>query len=388
MNLVLFILFWLLLLLVIASGVYHLLSFYSGWVFFNAVINKPNTEFTPPISILKPLRGGDNQTYQCLASFCLQDYPQYEIIFGVLDEKDTAIELVKKLQIEFPNKDIKLVVNARRIGTSAKVSNLANMLLIATYDTLVISDSDVYVSSDYLKTIISPLSDEKVGLVTCLYSATQANNFSALMEAIALMGEFALGVLTARQLDGVKFAFGPSIATKKSVLAEFGGFEAISNRLGDDFLLGNLTASLGYQVCLSSYSVKINIPDYSFWDMFLHQLRWARSTKFRRPLGYIGLLFTFSTMLSILLILVAPLSLLTWVAVIFALTARFLAAWYIGIRKYKDSILRKYFYLLPIRDILSFIIWVTSFLSNKVIWCGDIYKLQAGGKLTLIKKAQ
>ncbi|MBK7994289.1 MAG: bacteriohopanetetrol glucosamine biosynthesis glycosyltransferase HpnI [Blastocatellia bacterium] len=387
MNLVLFILFWLLFLLVIASGIYHLLSLYCGWLFFQKT-TKPTLEFTPPISVLKPLRGGDNQTYQCLASFCQQDYFQYEIIFGVLDEKDPAIELVKKLQIEFPNKDIKLVINSRRIGTSAKVSNLANILLVATYDTLVISDSDVYANPDYLRTIIFPLSDERIGLVTSLYSATHANNFSALMEAIALMGEFALGVLTARQLDGVKFAFGPSIATRKSVLTEFGGFEAIANRLGDDFLLGNLTASLGYQVYLSPYLVKINIPDYKFWDMFLHQLRWARSTKFRRPLGYIGLLFTFSTMLSILLILVAPLSLLTWVAVIFALLARFLAAWYIGIRKYQDDILRKYFYLLPIRDILSFIIWVTSFLSNKVIWCGDTYKLQHGGKLTLVKKAQ
>lgn len=267
MNLVLFILFWLLFLLVIASGIYHLLSLYCGWLFFQKT-TKPTLEFTPPISVLKPLRGGDNQTYQCLASFCQQDYFQYEIIFGVLDEKDPAIELVKKLQIEFPNKDIKLVINSRRIGTSAKVSNLANILLVATYDTLVISDSDVYANPDYLRTIIFPLSDERIGLVTSLYSATQANNFSALMEAIALMGEFALGVLTARQLDGVKFAFGPSIATRKSVLTEFGGFEAIANRLGDDFLLGNLTASLGYQVYLSPYLVKINIPDYKFWDMF------------------------------------------------------------------------------------------------------------------------
>jgi len=373
--------FWLVVMLVIASSVYHLLSLYSAARFFRQSCSPPASAFTPPISILKPLRGAEAWLGEVLASFCEQDYPAYEIIFGVLDPQDPAIGLVEQLRATYPQRQIKLVINPHRIGTSAKVSNLYNICQEASHEILVISDCDACVGPDYLRSVVVPLTDERVGLVTCLYRPIGSKNFSALMEGLGLMGEFALGVLVARQLDGVRFAFGATAVLRQKVLAEFGGFAAIANFLGDDFLLGHLTAQRGYEVILSPYVVETLIPPYQFGEMFRHQLRWARSTKFRRPLGYVGLIFTYTTALVVLALLAFPTSILLWSVSACALAIRFLAAWFIGVVGFEDRLLRRYFYLLPIRDVLSFVVWVISFFGTTVYWCGDRYRLLPGGKL-------
>jgi ceramide glucosyltransferase len=187
-------------------------------------------------------------------------------------------------------------------------------------------------------------------------------------------------------MEGVKFAFGATAVIRRSALDGFGGFAAIANRLGDDFLLGNLTARLGYEVVLSRYVVETVIPPYRFGEMFRHQLRWARSTKFRRPLGYVGLLFTFTTALALTALAAFPASRLTWAVSGGALALRFAAAWLIGVRGFGDGVLRRYFYLLPARDVLSFVVWVVSFCGNTVVWCGDRYRLVKGGYLVPLKK--
>jgi ceramide glucosyltransferase len=380
-----FVLWVLLLLLVAASAVYQILCLRSAAHFFRTS-SQPAPDFTPPVSVLKPLRGAEEWMYQALASFCAQDYPDYEIICGVQDARDPAVAMVERLRAQFPRCKVKLVVNSSRAGTSAKVSNLHNICREARHDILVLSDADARVGSDYLRAVVAPLADERVGLVTCLYRPVGATNFSALMEGLGLTGEFAPGVLVARWMEGVKFAFGATAVIRRRALDGFGGFAAIANRLGDDFLLGNLTARLGYEVVLSRYVVETVIPPYRFGEMFRHQLRWARSTKFRRPLGYVGLLFTFTTALALTALAAFPASRLTWAVSGGALALRFAAAWLIGVRGFGDGVLRRYFYLLPARDVLSFVVWVVSFCGNTVVWCGDRYRLVKGGYLVPLKK--
>ncbi|HYE73192.1 MAG TPA: bacteriohopanetetrol glucosamine biosynthesis glycosyltransferase HpnI [Blastocatellia bacterium] len=378
--------FWLIVLLVAASATYQLICLYSARLFCRTSARQISASFTPPVSVLKPLRGNEEWMYEAVASFCEQDYPDYEIIFGVLDPQDSAIDLVDRLRTAYPQRQIKFVIEPNRIGTSAKVSNLYNMCQEAKHEILVISDCDARAGRDYLRSVVAPLADEKVGLVTCLYRPIGSRNFSALLEGLGLMGEFALGVLVARWMDGVKFAFGATAVTRQSVIIKFGGFAAIANQLGDDFLLGNLTAQAGYKVILSPYVVETVIPPYRFGEMFRHQLRWARSTKFRRPLGYIGLIFTYTTALAMIALLSFPASTLILSVSSTALILRFLSAWLIGVAGFDDRVLKRYFYLLPIRDLLSFVVWIASFFGNTVYWCGDRYRLQPGGKLSLVKQ--
>lgn len=377
--------FWALVLLVVASAAYHLMCIYSAANFFlDKKTFLPNTDYTPAVTILKPVRGIDDRAYDCWVSCCKQDYPNYEIIFGVRDPDDPAIKLVEQLKREFPERQIKLVISANTIGVSAKVSNLNNMLPFASNEILVISDSDIYVPKNYLRSVVKPLADEKVGVVTCLYRAIGSTNFAALIETLGITGEFLLGVLVARQLEGVKFALGSTIATRKKVLNEIGGFAAIADYLSDDFLIGNLAANAGYQVYISNCIVETVLPNYHLEDLIKHQIRWARGTKFSRPSGYMGLLFTFTTALSLLLIICFSHNLLAWIVALIALTIRFLAAWLIGGVWVGDKRLQRYFYLLPIRDLFSFLVWLFSFLGNTVYWRGDRFRLEVGGKLVRV----
>jgi len=386
MNWLTLILFWTLILLVTASAIYHLICIYSAAKFFNSQKKLENSTFTPSITILKPVRGIDERAYDCWVSCCNQDYLNYEIIFGVRDKTDPAIDLIKQLQTEFPQLQIKLVISEISIGINAKVSNLNNMLGCAENEILVLSDSDIFVPKDYLKTVVSPLQNEKIGVVTCLYRAIGSTNFAALMEGLGISGEFILGVLTARQLEGIKFALGSTIAIKKEVLAKFGGFAAIADYLADDFLIGNLAAKSGYQVYLSECVVDTVLPDYKLSDFLKHQIRWARGVKFSRPGGYVGLVFTFTTFFSLVLLLGFVNSYLAWVVALLALTVRFLAAWLVGGTWLGDHRIKRYFYLLPIRDLFSFLVWAASFVGRTVYWRGDKFYLTSGGRLVSADK--
>jgi ceramide glucosyltransferase len=377
--------FWLLLSGVSASTFYYLFCLYSAAIFFHKEESShPSTAYTPPLSILKPVRGVDARAYECFASFCRQDYPDYEIIFGVKDADDPAIKLIEKLRNEFPEHQIKLVINPHMIGTSGKVSNLHNMLPEAANEILIISDSDISVRPDYLRSVMAPLADQNIGMVTCPYRAVGGTNFSALMETIGITGEFMPGVLVARQLEGIKFAFGSTIATRKEVISSFGGFRAIADYLGDDYLLGNLTAKAGYKVCLSTYVVETVLPDYRFSNFIRHQLRWALNTRFSRPAGYVGLIFTHSIPLALLMILLFHSSMIACISALCSITVRFAAAWFVGVIGLKDRRLRRYFYLLPVRDLISFAVWLISFSGNTVEWHGDRFRLETGGRLVPI----
>src|SRR5208337_4498421 len=220
--------------------IYYLIAIYSSWRFFRVSAAEPPgaSSFTPPVSILKPVRGLDPDAYENFASFCRQDYPEYEIVFCVGDYDDPVVPVLEKLIQDFPERRIRILWGSGRIAANDKVAKLSRLVREATYETVVISDSDVRVEPDYLGTVVAPLADPKVGAVTCFYVATSDDNLVQSLQSVGMLSDFYPGILVATQLDGVKFALGPTIVTTRARLAEFGGYEALENRPADDLLVG------------------------------------------------------------------------------------------------------------------------------------------------------
>jgi ceramide glucosyltransferase len=346
-------------------------------------------QFSPPITILKPICGVDRDSYQNLASFCEQDYPNYQIIFAVLETGDPGIEIVQKIIHYFPNLDIQLVIGdcdqlpPITIGLNRKVQNLANAATQAKYDILLIADSDIRVEKDYLQRVVQPLQEEQVGVVTCLYRSL-AQGWVAILEAVGTATEFPAGVLVSQQLEGIKFAFGSTIVIRKTVLELIGGFTAISDYLADDFQLGYLPAQAGYKVVLSDYVVEHILDTTTLPQSFQRLTRWARGIRLSRPWGYLGLIFTYGIATSLLFLIVTRGSLLGWVMLVITWTVRLIAAWVIGVNLLKDTQAKKFFWLVPLRDLISFGIWCYSFFGNKIEWRGKCFQLTKGGKLKSI----
>lgn len=379
--------FYLVLGLVVASSIYQLVSLYSAFSFFRRHRRQmAHPDFFPPVSILKPVRGMDDRALECWTSFCQQNYPgPIELVFGVRDESDPAVPFIRQLQQDFPSFQITLIINPTQIGVSGKVSNLNNMLAGVHSELLVLSDSDIRVGPKYLRTVVSPFANPRVGLVTCMYRAIGSTRLAALIEGIGITAEFLPGALVSERFEGIKFAMGSTIALRRTVLDQIGGFHAIADYLADDYLLGKLTADAGHEVQLSPYVVETVLPDYGFREFFDHQLRWARCVKYSRPGGYLGLLFTHTTVLALMLLLLSGSSVLGIGVGVGALTLRLVAAWMIGVQWLQDRRLGRYFFLVPVRDVLSFVVWAVSFWGTTVLWRGDRFRLEAGGKLNRIQ---
>ena len=232
--------------------------------------------------------------YESFRSHCLQDYPEYEIIFGVSDPADPAIELVERLKQEFPQRAIRLVICSRNLGTNTKVSNLAQMLTQAKYENILVNDSDIRVEPDYLRRVIAPLADNEIGLVTCLYRGIASPTLGSRLESIGISTDFAAGVLTARQLEGgIRFGLGSTLAFRRRDLEAIGGFEAFVDYLADDYEIGKRIAQRGLKVKLSEVVVETFLPAYTLRQFLDHQLRWGRAVRDSRRGGYLGLVLTF-----------------------------------------------------------------------------------------------
>src|SRR5215813_9783978 len=274
---------------------------------FRRVARKPQPSFAPPVSILKPLRGVDPQMYESFRSHCIQDYPEYEIIFGVSEADDPAVEAVHRLMLEFPQCQIQLVVCPNILGNNRKTSNLVQMLPQAQYDHLLINDSDIFVPPDYLRRVMTPFAGENVGMVTCPYRGIAADTLGSKLESIGISTDFIAGVLAAREIEGgIHFALGSTLAISRPALEAIGGLRPLVDYLADDFELGCRIAKAGYKVVLADIVVETHLPAYNFRGFFEHQMRWARSTRDSRRMGYIGLLLTFSLPWAILAVLFAP----------------------------------------------------------------------------------
>lgn len=369
----------LLLILVLSSIAYYCYAIIAAIQFLSRPINvDPN--FHPPISILKPVCGLSDQLYENLASFCQQDYPDYQLIFGVRDQQDPSIKVVKQLMDDFPDLDIKLIVNHHTIGTNRKVCNLANALIAAEHEILLLADSDVRVEPNYLREIVQPLSDAKVGVVTCLYrSLTQG--WVTTLEALGTATDFHPGVLVSTQLEGTRFAMGQTILMRQSVLREIGGFEAIADYLADDFQLGYLPTQVGYQAVLSTYVVEHVLSLSTFAASWQRQLRWMLCIRVSRAWGYVGLIFTYGTATSLLLLLATEGSFLGWVVLGLAWTSRLVMAWLVGVNILHDAATKRWLWLVPLRDLLSFALWCYGFMGNTVEWSDRQLKITKEGKL-------
>jgi ceramide glucosyltransferase len=364
----------------LAANAYFLLSIIAGFRFVSRPKTREHVELLP-VTIMIPLYGADFKAYQNYAELCRQDYPEYQIVFGVRDPEDSSIPIVHKLIEDFADRDIALVVSDKTIGQNLKVSNLQNMLERVKHERIVIVDSDIRVSSDYLRKVLAPLSDERVGLVTCLYRASEPPDFGAKLEAVGITSEFAPGVLMAWMLEGVKFALGSTMATTRTRLEAIGGFHALADYLADDFMLGNLIEKDGYEVWLSSHVVETAMQPAGLAGMIRHQMRWARSTRISRPLGYLGLILTYGTALALVNVIVARASVFSLSLLAATLIIRLTMGWLIGVHWLGDKVLKKYFWLVPARDLLSFSIWCLSWVGNKVEWRGRLFKVQRDGKM-------
>ncbi|MGA8153649.1 MAG: bacteriohopanetetrol glucosamine biosynthesis glycosyltransferase HpnI [Terriglobales bacterium] len=339
---------------------------------------------TPPVSILKPLRGADPEMYESFRSHCLQDYPEYELIFGVSDPADPAIELVNRLQLEFPERAVRLVMCRESLGANIKVSNLAQMLPEARYEYLIVNDSDIRVPLDYLRRVLTPLADPSIGMVTCFYRGIANRTLGSRLESLGISTDFCPGVLVARQLEGIKFGLGSTLAFRRSDLQAIGGFEAVVDYLADDYELGKRIAALGRKIELSDVVVETFLPEYTRGKFLAHQLRWARTIRDSRFWGYLGLGSTFGLPWATLALILAGGAAWAWGLLAVTAALRLAVAIYAGRTVLHDRQVLRLLPLIPLRDALAMFVWLISFAGHTVSWRGDSFRLQNG---RLVRKA-
>jgi ceramide glucosyltransferase len=362
-----------------SSAAYYLLCHWSALRFMSEHRADAGVCDTPPVSVLKPLKGADREMYASFRSHCLQDYPEYEIIFGVSDPDDPGIEVVKRLQGEFPDRAISLVVCPKKLGANVKLSNLEQMLALARHEYLLVNDSDIRVENDYLRRIVAPLNQKQVGMVTCLYRGAAASSLGSRLESIGISTDFIPGVLVARQLEGgLHFALGSTMALRRADLARIGGFQSLVDFLADDYELGRRIAGLGLRVQLSDLVVETHLPAYDLRGFLAHQLRWARGVRDARTAGYVGLVATFGLLWGILAVGFARGAPWSWAVLGIVVLLRVAVAITAGGFVLRDRALPPSLWLLPLRDLIAAGVWVASFFGHTVNWRGDRFELKNG----------
>lgn len=376
-----------LLLLALAPFAYYLIVLVAASRFFRSR-NAAPSGFTPPVSILKPIRGLDRDAYENFASFCRQDYPDFEILFCVTDMQDPAVSMIEKIIADFPQRPIRLLVGADALGVSDKVNKLCRLVREARHEIIAISDSDVRVDAGYLRAVVAPFQDQKTGAVTCLYRGLTDGSLAADLEAIGNSADFAPGVLAAWLLGDVDFLLGATMATTKKHLAEIGGFESLVDYFSDDYELGNRIAARGHRVELSPFPVSIVYPAQTMRDAFRHQLRWNLSIRYSRPWGHFGMLFSHGLPWALLGALLAPSALAasSYVAYAAPAAASQIAGWSyiaayavlraavaltVGARGMRDPLVTRKLWMLPLRDAFAFVVWVASFFPQRIHWRGQ-----------------
>jgi ceramide glucosyltransferase len=358
--------------------IYYGIAVFSCWRFFRRPQRQDAGGFTPPVSILKPIRGLDPEAYENFASFCRQDYPDYELLFCVGDREDPALPAIDRLMREFPERGIRVLFGSGRDATNDKVAKLARLVSEAEHEHVVISDSDVRVRRDYLRTVIAPLRDPKIGAVTCFYLSIEERSLVDRLQSVGMMSDFYAGIVVAWQLDGVKFALGPTIATTRQRLAAFGGYQSIENRPADDLLVGRLIADQGYEVELSRYPVE-TVADYQSIRELIHKrLRWIVVMRHMRPWGHFGLVFTFGLPWALAAVAAKPTPAIATIylggyfAMRCAMTAM-IAIWGLKQRSYWRRM-----GLIPLWDAVAFAVWAASFLRRSIRWRGSDYYIRGG----------
>jgi ceramide glucosyltransferase len=360
--------------------IYYVLAIFSCARFFRA--REPREygrlDFTPPISNLKPVKGLDPDAYENFASFCRQDYPNYEILFCVGDTSDPVLPVLQRLMRAFPDTRIRILIGSGRDATNDKCAKLARLTEEAAYEHLVISDSDVRVGPGYLRRLVAPLADPKKGAVTCFYVPTKSDGWVQSVQDVGMLSDFYPGILVAKQLDGVKFALGPTIATTRTRLKGFGGYAAIENQPADDLLVGRLIAEQGYEVELLHYAIS-TVPDYqSLSELFHKRLRWMTVMRHVRAWGHLGMMFTLGLPWVLLAMLLAPtrtiaLAYLAAYLVVRGVMTSLVGTW--GLKQ--PGVWAKLAYV-PLWDGMAALIWLISFTRRSIRWRGQDYLIREG----------
>lgn len=346
------------------------------------------TGFRPPVTILKPISGLDAGLYENLRSFCRQDYPQYQIVFGVRDATDPAIPVLQRLIGEFPSVDISIVVDQTVSGPNLKVSNLGNMYTSAKHAFVVIADSDMRVDERYVASVVAPFEEAQVGVVTCLYSGTAVGGLPSLLASMFINEWFLPSVLVSAGLGEIRFGLGATIVVRRELLDGIGGFQALSHFLADDHMLGKLISRHGFKVVLSDYVVENIVHEASLWALVRHELRWARTIRTVEPVGHAFSFVMYGVPLAFFGALMID---LTFDSEFFELAIIALAVALRGWMHFTVS--RKLhlvpgsrsIWLVPVRDVLSFLIWGASFFSRNIDWKGASFSVGPDGLLNAAK---
>lgn len=365
----------------IVSSVLYLIAFYSAHEFFSRQRRPVVLDAAPGVSVLRPLKGLDVGLYDNLETLCRQRYPLFQLVFGVADAGDPAAGLVRRLRREHPDVDIELVVDERVYGSNYKISNLHNMLGRAKHDVIVVADSDIRVAPEYLARLVQELRDPGVGLVTCVYRAVNAGRLPTLIETLFINTDFANLVMLARKIEKATYAFGATIAMRRSVLDEIGGFLPLVNYLADDYQLGNRVAQRGYRLALSEEVVDTVIALGSWRRLYDHQLRWARTYRICRPGGYFGIILTHGTFWAFAHIAYhsfQPASLaIGGAAILLRLaTAAHLVRRCLGMKTPWTHLL-----LVVPKDLFISAVWFLAFLGNTVSWSGRRFRVARSGEM-------
>ncbi|HEY4050911.1 MAG TPA: bacteriohopanetetrol glucosamine biosynthesis glycosyltransferase HpnI [Acidobacteriaceae bacterium] len=363
---------------------YYLLALWSARAFYRHA-RSPLPKFQPGVSILKPVKGLDPEMYASFVSHCVQRYEgPYELLFGVSCRDDPAVAAIEQLQNEFHNCAIRLVLCPELLGANGKVSNLVQMLPHAAFDYILINDSDIKVSPNYLSKIMSyfPVPrtpGRKVGMVTTLYRGRAHGTVGSRMEALGIATDFIAGVLTARQIEGgIHFGLGATLAVSREALEAIGGLSPLVDYLADDYELGARVSHAGYEVALSPEIVETFVPPYRWTHFLAHQIRWSRSTRDSRKLGYTGMVFTYGLPWALSNLIASGASLSSIALLSLTLLARVAVALTVGVGIVGDvQVLRDLWLLVP-RDVVALGIWIWSFAGNTVAWRGQRFALKNG----------
>jgi ceramide glucosyltransferase len=358
--------------LVAGAIVYSVLSILAAWSYRR--VRPPLHSVSEPVSILKPLAGLDRGLESNLRTFFQQSYQAFEILFAVRDASDPAVPVVEKIRREYPHVPSQLIFTGEPPYPNAKVFSLEQMLTAASNDLVCMSDSDTRVTADFLRTVAAEFQDPTLGLATCPYRAVPGASFWSRLEATSLNTDFIAGLLTARMLEGVKFAVGPTIVVRRKAIQSIGGFARLKDYLAEDFVMGKFAAAAGHGVILSSYVIEHHIGSTDFRHNVEHRLRWVRSTRRSRPLGYLGLLFTMPVPLAAILFLLKP---ALWPLSAAAFVVRLAAAYAVSARVLHA---RLNWVLVPLEDLVGFLFWLAGFFGNIITWRGRRYRLTSDGR--------
>jgi hopanoid biosynthesis associated glycosyl transferase protein HpnI len=344
----------------------------------------------PPVSVLKPVHGMEAQLRQNIESFFRQDYPSYEILFAADEADDPALNLVREISARYPQIPCRILVTGKPPWPNPPAYCFYRMAEVAANEIFVTSDSDVEVDPNYLREVVTPMLDQKVGMVTCVYRGKNAAGFWAGLTAIGMSVEMTAGVLVANLLEGMKFGLGPTIAVKKEAVNKIGGYEVLGDYFANDFMIGNLIDKAGYRVVLSEHVIDHVVSQKNFKKMWENQLRWAKSTRYSRPKGHFGSGLIFAMPYGLLGLAAAILLGLPGLGLVLfgaAVLNRIIESWVVGWGVVHDPVALKQIWILPLRDLLGFMVWVASYTGATTAWRDSRYELR-GDKIVLRENAE